>query len=128
MFPVDHSQDDEKKRPVLQDVADLVGVTKMTVSRYLRNPEQVSEALRGKIAVALDELGYIPNRAPDIFSTRHQPRHRRAAAVVNQPVFSEVLRGIESVTDAFGYQTMLAHYGYKPEMEEKRLESMLSEH
>jgi DNA-binding LacI/PurR family transcriptional regulator len=29
-----------------------------------------------------------------------------------------VLRGIESVTDAFGYQTMLAHYGYKPEMEE----------
>ena len=68
MFPVDHSQDDEKKRPVLQDVADLVGVTKMTVSRYLRNPEQVSEALRGKIAVALDELGYIPNRAPDILS------------------------------------------------------------
>ena len=67
-FPADHSQDDEKKRPVLQDVADLVGVTKMTVSRYLRNPEQVSEALRGKIAVALDELGYIPNRAPDILS------------------------------------------------------------
>ena len=58
----------KKKRPVLQDVADLVGVTKMTVSRYLRNPEQVSEALRGKIAVALDELGYIPNRAPDILS------------------------------------------------------------
>ncbi len=117
----------KKKRPVLQDVADLVGVTKMTVSRYLRNPEQVSEALRGKIAVALDELGYIPNRAPDILQ-RHQPRHWRAAAIVNQPVFSEVLRGIESVTDAFGYQTMLAHYGYKPEMEEKRLESMLSEH
>ena len=28
------SQDDEKKRPVLQDVADRVGVTKMTVSRF----------------------------------------------------------------------------------------------
>ncbi|NYY74906.1 hypothetical protein DMI60_05240 [Escherichia coli] len=27
-------QDDEKKRPVLQDVADRVGVTKMTVSRF----------------------------------------------------------------------------------------------
>lgn len=37
-----------------------------------------------------------------------------------------MLRGIESVTDSFGYQTMLAHYGYKPEMEEKRTESMLS--
>ena len=58
----------KKKRPVLQDVADRVGVTKMTVSRFLRNPEQVSVALRGKIAAALDELGYIPNRAPDILS------------------------------------------------------------
>ncbi|MCU3449585.1 LacI family DNA-binding transcriptional regulator, partial [Enterobacter hormaechei subsp. steigerwaltii] len=34
----------KKKRPVLQDVADRVGVTKMTVSRFLRNPEQVSVA------------------------------------------------------------------------------------
>ena len=30
----------------------------MTVSRYLRNPSQVSAALQTKIAVALDELGY----------------------------------------------------------------------
>lgn len=57
----------KKKRPVLQDVADRVGVTKMTVSRFLRNPEQVSVALRGKIAAALDELGYIPTARP-IFS------------------------------------------------------------
>ncbi|MDI5349494.1 nicotinate-nucleotide--dimethylbenzimidazole phosphoribosyltransferase, partial [Salmonella enterica subsp. enterica serovar Kentucky] len=39
---------------------------------------------------------------------------------------AEMLRGIEAVTDAHGYQTMLAHYGYKPEMEQERLESMLS--
>jgi len=58
----------KKKRPVLQDVADRVGVTKMTVSRYLRNPEQVSAALRGKIAAVLDELGYIPNRTPHILA------------------------------------------------------------
>eukprot|EP01083_Nonionella_stella_P237713 833662_1 len=65
----------KKKRPVLQDVADRVGVTKMTVSRFLRNPEQVSVALRGKIAAALDELGYIPNRAPDILNP-HLPENR----------------------------------------------------
>ncbi|SUC77986.1 Gluconate utilization system GNT-I transcriptional repressor [Providencia stuartii] len=53
----------KKKRPSLQDVADRVGVTKMTVSRFLRNPEQVSEVLRGKIAQAVEALGYIPNKA-----------------------------------------------------------------
>ena len=58
----------KKKRPVLQDVADRVGVTKMTVSRYLRNPGQVSLLLQEKISAALDERGYIPNRAPDILS------------------------------------------------------------
>ena len=103
----------KKKRPVLQDVADLVGVTKMTVSRYLRNPEQVSEALRGKIAVALDELGYIPNRAPDILSNATSRAIGVLLPSLTNQVFSEVLRGIESVTDAFGYQTMLGHYGYK---------------
>lgn len=46
-------------------------------------------------------------------------------SLTNQ-VFAEVLRGIEAATDAHGYQTMLAHYGYKPEMEQERLESMLS--
>ncbi|ELO90082.1 gluconate operon transcriptional regulator, partial [Salmonella enterica subsp. enterica serovar Enteritidis str. 6.0562-1] len=79
----------KKKRPVLQDVADRVGVTKMTVSRFLRNPEQVSVALRGKIAAALDELGYIPNRAPDILSNATS----RAIGVLLPSLTNQVLCG-----------------------------------
>lgn len=92
----------------------------------MRNPEQVSVALRGKIAAALDELGYIPNRAPDILSNATSRAIGVLLPSLTNQVFAEVLRGIEAVTDAHGYQTMLAHYGYKPEMEQERLESMLS--
>lgn len=116
----------KKKRPVLQDVADRVGITKMTVSRFLRNPDQVSAALQVKIAAALDELGYIPNRAPDILSNSTSRAIGVLLPSLTNQVFAEVLRGIENVIDAYGYQTMLAHYGYKPELEEERLESMLS--
>ncbi|MCS3406291.1 MULTISPECIES: gluconate operon transcriptional repressor GntR [Gammaproteobacteria] len=116
----------KKKRPVLQDVANKVGVTKMTVSRYLRNPDQVSAALQQKIAVALDELGYIPNRAPDILSNATSRAIGVLLPSLTNQVFAEVLRGIESVTDAHNYQTMLAHYGYLPEREEERLTSLLS--
>lgn len=116
----------KKKRPVLQDVADKVGVTKMTVSRYLRNPDQVSSALQQKIAVALDELGYIPNRAPDILSNSTSRAIGVLLPSLTNQVFAEVLRGIESVTDEHNYQTMLAHYGYLPEREEERLTSLLS--
>lgn len=105
----------KKKRPGLQDVADQVGVTKMTVSRYLRDPDRVSQALQAKIAAALDRLGYIPNRAPDILSNATSRAIGVLLPSLTNQVFAEVLRGIEQVTDANGYQTMLAHYGYSPE-------------
>ncbi|ABM04631.1 transcriptional regulator, LacI family [Psychromonas ingrahamii 37] len=118
----------KKKRPTLQDVANIVGVTKMTVSRYLRDPSLVSSAIQAKIAVALEELGYIPNRAPDLLS--HAKSHAIGILVpsLTNQVFSEVIRGIEKVTKAAGYQTMLAHYGYSAELEEERISFLLSYH
>lgn len=116
----------KKKRPVLQDVADRVGVTKMTVSRYLRTPDMVSAAVGVKIAAALEELGYIPNRAPDMLSNSTSRAIGVLLPSLTNQVFAEVLRGIEQIVDANGYQTMLAHFGYKPDREEERLESMLS--
>ncbi len=115
----------KKKRPVLQDVADRVGITKMTVSRYLRNPEQVSAALREKIAVALDELGYIPNRAPDMLSNATSRAIGVLLPSLTNQVFADVLRGIETVTDAAGYQTLLSHFGYNQQKEELQLRSLL---
>ncbi|ROR13795.1 gluconate operon transcriptional repressor GntR [Erwinia sp. JUb26] len=115
----------KKKRPVLQDVADRIGITKMTVSRYLRNPEQVSAALQGKIAAALDELGYIPNRAPDMLSNATSRAIGVLLPSLTNQVFADVLRGIETVTDAAGYQTLVGHFGYSPEKEELQLRSLL---
>ncbi len=116
----------KKKRPALQDVADLVGVTKMTVSRFLRNPDQVSEALGKRIAEAVEQLGYIPNRVPDILSNSTSRAIGVLLPSLTNQVFAEVIRGIEHVTDRNGYQTMLAHYGYSAQKEEERLLSLLA--
>lgn len=116
----------KKKRPTLQDVADRVGVTKMTVSRYLKDPAQVSAAAQEKIAEALDVLGYIRNRAPDILSNAKSHAIGVLLPSLTNQVFAEVLRGIEQVTEAVGYQTMLAHYGYSAKVEEERIASLLS--
>ncbi|MGB9095264.1 gluconate operon transcriptional repressor GntR [Erwinia sp.] len=116
----------KKKRPVLQDVADRVGITKMTVSRYLRNPDQVSVALQSRIAEALDELGYIPNKAPDILSNSTSRAIGVLLPSLTNQVFADVLRGIEAVTDAAGYQTMLGHFGYSAEKEELQIRSLLA--
>ncbi|MGY4026925.1 substrate-binding domain-containing protein [Aeromonas rivuli] len=120
--------DSRKRRPTLQDIADLTGMTKMTVSRYLRDPQAVAEATRERIAAAVEQLGYIPNRAPDILSKATSRAIGILIPSLSNQVFSALVRGIESVTRPAGYQTLLAHYGYSPEREEEQVASLLSYH
>ena len=56
----------KNNRMTLQDIANLAGLNKMTVSRYLRDPGQVSERSRELISKVMEENNYIPNRAPEI--------------------------------------------------------------
>lgn len=116
----------KKRRPTLQDIADLVGATKMTVSRCLRDPETVSEKLRERIFTAAEELGYIPNRGPDILSKSTSRAIGVLLPSLTNQVFADVIKGIESVTEPANYHLMLSHYGYSAELEERSLASLLS--
>ncbi|WP_040976444.1 gluconate operon transcriptional repressor GntR [Necropsobacter massiliensis] len=116
----------KRKRPTLQHIADHLGITKMTISRYLRNPDSVAPDTRQKIAAAIERFGYIPNRAPDILSNAKSRAIGVLLPSLTNQVFADVLKGIELVTDNAGYQTMLAHYGYSEQKEEQRIESLLS--
>ncbi|KJY83006.1 transcriptional regulator [Vibrio galatheae] len=98
----------------------------MTVSRCLRDPSQVSEAIKDKINQAVEDLGYIPNRAPDILSNAKSNAIGVLVPSLTNQVFAEVMRGIESVTTPAGYQTMIAHYSYSSELEEQSIASLLS--
>lgn len=114
------------KRPTLQDIASHLGITKMTVSRYLRDPKTVAVTTGEKIAQAIEQFGYIPNRAPDILSNAKSRAIGVLVPSLTNQVFADVIRGVEQITDQAGYQTMLAHYGYSQEKEEQRIESLLS--
>lgn len=116
----------KKRRPGLLDIANLIGVSKMTISRFIRDPNLVSPKLRKQIAAVIDDLGYIPNKAPDMLSNAKSHAIGVFFPSLTNQVFAEVLKGIEMVTDAHGYQTMIAHTGYYKEKEEMRLRSLLS--
>ena len=49
------------QRVIQQDIADRLGVSKMTVSRALRNDPAISAATRERVRRAADEMGYAPN-------------------------------------------------------------------
>ena len=48
-----------KNRVSMQDIADSIGVSKVTVSKVLRGKSDVSEAMSRKIAAAAERLGYV---------------------------------------------------------------------
>ncbi|RKS85969.1 LacI family transcriptional regulator [Orbus hercynius] len=116
----------KKRRLGLLDIANLAGVSKMTISRFMKDPNLVSPLLRQKIAAIIDELGYIPNKAPDILSNAKSHAIGVFFPSLTNHVFADVLKGIEMVTDKYGYQTMIAHTSYDKQKEEMRLRSLLS--
>ncbi|QPG05764.1 LacI family DNA-binding transcriptional regulator [Salinimonas marina] len=117
-----------KKNPrvTLQDIADAVGVTKMTVSRYLREPATVATNTRTRIADAIEELGYIKNRAPSMLARASSKTIGVVVSSLSNQVFSAVVQGIESVTRAHGFDTLLMHTGYDSATEEEKVAALLS--
>ncbi|PMH44465.1 transcriptional regulator [Vibrio sp. 10N.286.49.B3] len=116
----------KKTRPTLQDIADKIGITKMTVSRYMRNPESVAVTTRDKIAAVVEELGYIQNRAPAMLSKSSSKAIGVLLPSLSNQVFAQFAQGIETVTKAQGYETLIAHYSYSEEEEESKIAALLS--
>ncbi|SDO17789.1 transcriptional regulator, LacI family [Vreelandella arcis] len=92
----------------------------------MRDPETVSEGLREQIFSVAEQIGYIPNRAPDLLSRATSHSIGVLVPSLTNQVFADVILGIEALTEPAGYHLMLSHYGYSPELEERSLASLLS--
>lgn len=106
------------KRPTIEDVARLAGVSTATVSRTLHSPEVVSEAARNTVMEAVKRTGYTQNTAAQIL------RQRRARAVlvllpdIGNTFFSEILAGIERVASSAGLTILIGDTANDPHREE----------
>ena len=87
----------KNNRMTLQDIANLAGLNKMTVSRYLRDPNQVSQRSRELISKVMEENNYIPNRAPEILLNARSKTIGVLIPSFRNQIFADVLAGIESV-------------------------------
>ena len=112
-------------RSTLADVAQAAGVTKITVSRYLREPAKVAPATAARIQAALVEHAYVPNKQAGMLASG---RSRIVAAIVPtlaNSVFAETVQGLSEGLQAAGFELLLASSGYSQEREEEQVRAVL---
>ncbi len=112
-------------RVTLEVVAQAAGVTKITVSRYLREPHKVASATAQRIAQALAEHAYMPNKQAGMLASG---RSRMVAAIVPtlaNSVFAETVQGLAEGLQSAGYELLLAATSYSQAREEEQVRAVL---
>src|SRR5687768_144306 len=108
-------------RATLAAVAAHTGVSTMTVSRALNQPELVSDDVRLRVEQAVATLGYVPNRAARALASRQSDVIVVLVPSLSNFVFNAVIDGIQEVVDAANYQLLIGNTRYSDAEEEKLL-------
>lgn len=112
-------------RPTIRDVAHRAGTSKSLVSLALSGSPKVSAASRERIERAARELGYRPNAAARSLSVRRSRTIGVLILDLHNPVFAEILDGVQSELRQYGYSTMLVSGGDNPVHEQSEIEKLL---
>lgn len=79
----------------LSDVAHQAGVSAITVSRALREPEKVSPPLREAILKVVEEMGYVPDLAARALASKNSGLVGVMSPGLTSHAFLALIRGIE---------------------------------
>jgi LacI family gluconate utilization system Gnt-I transcriptional repressor len=109
----------------MDDVAVLAGVTKMTVSRFLREPERVAPATRQRIGAAIAALGYLPNHVAGSLASHRTHIIAVLVPTIQHAVFADTIQGLADVCRGHGYHLMLADTDYSVANEDALIDAFL---
>ncbi|MGA1800976.1 LacI family DNA-binding transcriptional regulator [Rhizobium sp. HT1-10] len=117
----------KRSRVRLSDVAERVGVSAITVSRALRDPDKVSVDLRRDILQVIKEMGYVPDLAARALAGRHSGIIAVLAPAINTQILADIMCGIEARIRDTGLQTQYANTMYSGENELEQVRSFLAQ-
>ena len=92
----------------ISEIANLAGVSKACVSRYL-NHGYVSEEKKQRIQKIIDETGYVPSRQAQVLRTGKSRQIGVILPKINSESISAMVAGITSVLNRNGFSMLLAN-------------------
>jgi LacI family repressor for deo operon, udp, cdd, tsx, nupC, and nupG len=110
----------------IADVARLAGVSTATVSRVLRNPGQVRSRTYDLVIEAVRRSGYTPNSMARNLRTRRTMNVLVVAPRLTNPVFAQVLRGVDDELTQSGYGIIIGNLDNCADREARYVDLALS--
>ena len=112
-------------RVTLKDVATHAGVTTMTVSRFLRSPDQVAPSTAQKITESLSHTGYSPNLQAGSLASGRSPIVAVIVPNMSHSIFADTLHGLGQGLQTAGLQMLVASSNYSFDQEKQQIRAVL---
>ncbi len=109
----------------MADIAAIAGVTKMTVSRVLRHPEQVHPETRDRIRRVIDQMGYVPNRLAGSLTAGRSGLVAAIVPTLRHSLFADTIEGMSDVLAEAGLDLIVANSRYRTDVEESQIRALL---
>src|SRR5579859_4628906 len=118
-------QDAIRRATTMADVAQLAGVGKMTVSRFLSGSANVSKATADRVQRAIRMLNYQPNELARSLRSVHSKTIALILPYLYDPFFATCAHAISTVATQHGYSVLITTSDEKTEVERKQASLML---
>ena len=116
----------QSNKLTINKVAELCGVSKTTVSRYLNGKfSTMSTDTRERIASVIEGLDYRPNRTAQRLKAQKAMLIGCVIANVGSPFSAIMLQGIANVCEQAGYQVLFADSREDPERERRAIQGFI---
>jgi len=110
----------------MKDIARELNVSVVTVSKALRNHDDISEETRGKVLRLMREMNYRPNLAARALVTGRSFIVGFVLPGLLHSFFAEVAKGLTNVFRKKGYGLVIATSEEDPELEAQEIEQLLA--
>lgn len=114
------------QRVRLVDIADRLGLTKVSVSKALRDHGDISEETRALVKRTAAEMGYTPNLLARSLSSRRSHTLGVVVPKIAHTFFSSVIEAVQDEATARGYGIVLAVSSETAALERQHIERLLS--
>ena len=110
----------------IEDVARQAAVSAQTVSRFFRNPEQVSADTAARIGEAVRVTGYVPNLVAGALASNRSRIVAVLVPTIANPIHAAPVQALEERLRPAGYQVLLGSTHYDPNIEHDLVEAFLA--